>query len=82
MQPAIRSFWQSYVRRMGLDADMSNEWLLRAAKYGAARLVQTAFEQMQGAVQLIGNVICLLQMSLNILLRPEYAIAHLLGIKL
>jgi hypothetical protein len=82
MQPAIRYFWQSYAQRMDLDTTTSRAWLLRATKYGAARLVQTAFEQMQMSMQLTGNVICLLQLSLNILQRPQEAIVHLLGMPL
>lgn len=82
MQPAIRAFWQSYVRQMGLSATIANEWLLRAVKYGAARLVQTAFEQMQMSVRLMGNAVCLLQLSLNILRRPQEALINLLGLSM
>jgi len=82
MQPAIRSFWQSYVRTMELDAATSDDWLLCAVKYGAARLVQTAYEQMQMSIHLTGNVVCLLQLSLNILQRPREAMVHLLGLPL
>jgi len=80
MHPAMRSFWQSYARGMELDAATSGEWLLRAVKYGAARLVQTAYEQMQMSLHLTGNTLCLLQLSLNILQHPQAAMVHLLGI--
>ncbi len=82
MQPAIRAYWQAYVRGRGLDAASSEECLLRAVKYAAARLVQTGFEQMQHSMHLTGNLICLLQLSLNIMQRPYEAIVHLLGISL
>ena len=82
MQPAIRSFWESYVRRTELDRAASDEWLLRSVRYCAARLIQTAFEQMHMAMELTGNVVCFLQLSLNILRRPQEAIVHLLGIPL
>lgn len=82
MQPAIRAYWLAYVREMELDAATAERWLLRAVRYGAARLVQTAFEHMQKSTHLNGNVICLLQLSLNIMQRPHEAIAHLLGIPL
>jgi hypothetical protein len=82
MQPAIRAYWRAYVQGMGLDAAQTEEWLVRAVKYAAARLVQTGFEQMQHATRLTGNLICLLQLSLNIMQRPREAIAHLLGIPL
>jgi thiamine kinase-like enzyme len=82
MQPAIRSFWQAYVRGMELDDATSTQWLLRAVKYAGARLIQTAFEQMQMSMQLTGNAVCLLQLSLNIMWRPQEAIVQLLGIPL
>jgi len=82
MQPAIRSFWCAYIRGMELDAATSDEWLLRAVRYGATRLVQTGYEQMQMSIHLTGNIVCLLQLSLNILLRPQESIVHLLGLPL
>ena len=82
MQPAIRAFWSAYVRGMGLGPATAEEWLERAVRYAAARLVQTAYEQMQGSWQLTGNVVCILQLSLNVLQRPRHAAAHLLGIPL
>lgn len=80
MHPAIRSFWESYVRCMGLDAALSAEWLLRAVKYAAARLVQTVYESMYYSNRLTGNAVCSLQVSLNILRRPQEASIQLLGI--
>jgi Phosphotransferase enzyme family len=80
MQPAIRAYWQAYVQGMGLDRATSKEWLLRAVKYSAARLIQTAFEHLQMSIHLTSNLVCLLQLSLNIMQRPYEAIAHLLGI--
>ena len=80
IQPAMRRFWQAYVRQMRLDGEMERQWLLRSVCYAAARLVQTAFEQSQGAVQLTGNALCFLQVSLNMLQRPDEAAVHLLGI--
>jgi hypothetical protein len=37
---------------------------------------------MQMAMELSGNVVCLLQLSLNMLRRPQEAMVHLLGIPL
>jgi len=82
MQPAMRAYWQAYVQEMGLDAVTAEAWLLRAVKYGAARLIQTGFEHIQLSTQLTGNLVCLLQLSLNIMQRPHEEIAHLLGIPL
>lgn len=82
MQPAIQAYWQAYVRQMGLDAATADRWLLRAVQFAAARLIQTAFEHMQTSMQFTGNIVCLLQLSLNILQRPREAIVQLLGIQL
>lgn len=81
MQPAMRAFWQAYVRRMGLGDAAAHEWLSRSVRYTAARLVQTAYEQGQTSALLTGNAICFLQLSLNILERPGEAAIHLLGIQ-
>lgn len=82
MHPAIRLFWESYVRRIELDAPTSAEWLLRAVKYAAARLVQTVYEGLDYSNKLTGNAVCSLQLSLNILRRPQEATVQLLGIPL
>lgn len=80
MQPAIRSFWKAYVQRMGLDAATAYLWLLSAVRYAAAKMIQTGFEHMQRSVQLTSNVVSLLQLSLNVVQRPQEALVHLLGI--
>ena len=80
MHPALRAFWETYLRTMGLDAEEADQWLLRSVRYAAARLIQTAFEQMQGSIRMNGNTICFLQLSDNILKRPREAAVHLLGI--
>ncbi len=82
MQPALRSFWRSYVRGMKLDSITAEQLLVRAVKYGAARLVQTCYEQMHTSPQLVGSVVCSLQLSLNILKRPKEAVSNLVGIPL
>jgi Phosphotransferase enzyme family len=82
MHPAICAFWQSYTRHRNLDADWATQYLLRAVKYGAARLLQTGFEYSQGSLHLQGNILCLVQLSMNIMLRPHEAAVHLLGIPL
>ncbi len=53
---------------------------MRATRYAAARLIQTGFEQMQHSTHLTGNLVCLLQLSLNIMSRPQEAMVQLLGI--
>jgi aminoglycoside phosphotransferase (APT) family kinase protein len=80
MQPAMRLFWDSYAQHMRLDTATAGQWLLRAVRYAAARLLHLAFEQMQSAMQITSTAICLLQISLNILQRPDDAATGLLGI--
>jgi hypothetical protein len=80
MHGAIRAFWSAYTQGRNFDRAEAAECLLRAVRYGAARLIQTAFEQMQRSSTLTGNVVCLLQLSFNILQRPQEAAAQLLGL--
>lgn len=80
MQPALRAYWRAYVQGLGLNRAEASEWLMRAVSYAGARLIQTGFEQMQFSTQLTGNLVCMLQLSLNIIKRPHEAAAHLLGI--
>jgi hypothetical protein len=82
MQPAMRSFWNSYTRHSRLESPAAAQMLQKAVQFGAARLIQTAMEQMQTAVQLTGNTLAMLQLCYNILARPEQAIVHLLDIPL
>lgn len=77
MQPAMCAFWESYT---GHSTAEPRDLLLRSVKYCAARLIQTGYEYMQMSNRLTGNVLCLLQVSLNILKRPQSAIDDLLGL--
>jgi len=80
IQRAFQSFWRAYVSGMNLTPVESAEHILHAMKYAAARLLQTAFEQTQHAPNLGGHIICILQLSLNILEMPEEAVGRLLGL--
>jgi aminoglycoside phosphotransferase (APT) family kinase protein len=80
MQSAMRAFWQSYTRKRQADPATSDEWLVRALRYGAARLLQTAYEQLQTSMLFTANIVCILQISFNILQRPHEASVQLLGI--
>jgi len=80
MQPAMRAFWESYAARRNLAPDARDDRLLRSVRYAAARLLQTAYEQMQASMAFTGNIVCILQLSLNMLQRPHEASVQLLGI--
>lgn len=80
MQPSIRAFWHAYIEAMGLERAAAQALLIRCIKYGAARMIQTAYEVTQYAPQMSANALCLLQVSFNILKEPQEAATHLLGL--
>ncbi len=82
MRPALHAFWEAYAGRMGLAGGEAGAWLLRAARFAAARLLQTACDQMQVAQELNGTIVCFLQVSLNLLRRPHEGVVQLLGLPL
>jgi hypothetical protein len=81
MRPAIGAFWRRYRTAMDLDAATAECWLVRCVAYSGARLLQTAFEQMQMSSSLTSNVVCMLQLGLNVLRRPDVAASQLLGLR-
>jgi len=78
MQPAMRAFWRSYVHYKELDESQEGEWLLKSVRYAAARLILSAYEDMQTATRVTPHAIYLLQLSLNLLKRPLEAARQLL----
>jgi hypothetical protein len=80
MQPAIREFWNSYSREMGLEPAAAREVLQRSVLYCGARTIQTVYETVQMQPQLNDATLYILQASMNILTQPEEATSELLGI--
>lgn len=80
MRRAIQSLWASYVESISDSKSAADHWLLRAVRYVAIRLVQSALEQVQASATLTGNVIYITQLALNILKRPYEASAQLFGL--
>jgi len=80
MQPAIRAFWKTYVETRGLGSEEARDALERSVTYGAARMIQTAYEYMFHAPQITTSALYLLQLSLNILKSPGEATASLLAL--
>jgi hypothetical protein len=74
MHAAMRRFWRAYTES---GADVS---LVRATRFAAGRLIQTAFELQRLATEVTGNVVCLLQVSENMMRDPEEAASTLLGL--
>jgi thiamine kinase-like enzyme len=81
VKPAVRAFWSIYTRLVKLDPDEACILLKRSVKMSAVRLIQAAIEEQQSLVNLSGNGLGLLQLSLNILERPDEAIVGLLGLR-
>ena len=82
MHNAIGTFWRTYASAMGLQRADSHERLLRATRYAAARLIQTGYEYLAVTPHFTRAIAFLLQLSANVMKRPQEAIAHLLGIPL
>ena len=80
MQPSVRAFWQAFVEARSLDPATARTLLNASMKFGAARMIQSAYETMQFLPQISGNALCLLQVSFNILREPSEAVTHLLGL--
>lgn len=82
VQPAIRAFWDSYRQNSGVAPHHSAHYLIRSIEYGAARLVQTAFESLYFSPAMTPHGATLLQLSQNILRSPAEAAAVLFGLKI
>ena len=80
IQPAMRAFWRSYSQMMEFEPAQSSAMLERCVLQAAARMLQTIFEWMNRQTQLAANAMFQLQVSLNMLQRPQEAISALLGI--
>jgi thiamine kinase-like enzyme len=82
LQPSIRSFWRRYDISLGFEQTKSDRWLLLAVKYCGARLLNMAFEMSVTLASVTAHLQSLVQVGMNVLLEPEKAADHLLGIPL
>lgn len=80
MQPALLAFWNNYVEARHIEPRAADALLERSVRYGAARMIQTAYEYMYYSTQISASTLCLLQASLNVLSRPREAMRDLLGL--
>ncbi len=80
MFPAIRAFWQGYRAASNLPAAHAYPYLLRCIEYGAARMVQTAFEWLYYTPTINNQCAMLLQLAMNILRNPREAATGLYGL--
>lgn len=81
MTPAINEFWRTYTSATHLHDAARKALLVRSVSYGAARLLQTAYESMCQSSHLTPQTIYLLQLSLNVLSDPEEATEVLLDLQ-
>ncbi len=81
VQPSIAAFWLRYAERTGWDGAEAQRHLEKALGYTALKLVHTCFESVQGVKDMTLYSAKILQLSLNLLRRPDVAIEELLGIQ-
>jgi len=80
IQPSLRSFWTEYAQCMALQDSKSDQFLLRAVKFSALRLIVSAFEISVSLSSLNTYILSLVQVAMNILAGPEKAAVTLFGI--
>jgi hypothetical protein len=83
--PATQAFWRAYSAGMGLGNNVGAATAAagarnRAIRYAAVRMVQLAYEYMQGQTQVQPMVLCLLQLSMNVLASPDAAAVAIWGL--
>lgn len=81
MRPALRAFWEVYVRHRCCSGSELTGTLHRATRFAAAGLLTAALEEAQMLSELPASVLFLVPLSQNILARPDEASAHLLGLQ-
>ena len=81
IQPAMHAFWAAYRSGRGWSTETAERELIRSARFAGVRLLQTAYERVQGAARVTATVVCLAQLAENVLTRPAEAVEELLGIR-
>lgn len=81
VQPSIAAFWRHYAELAHWDAAASHRNLEKTVRYTALKLVHTCFESVQGVNDMSLYSAKILQLSLNLLRRPNEAISEALGIQ-
>ena len=76
IRPALRAFLEGYAGTVERDPVAMAP---RALRFAAGRMLQTAYETLDDAEKLNADAVCLLQASLNLLSRPEWALREIFG---
>jgi hypothetical protein len=71
-RPSLEAFWSGCIEEVSPDA--AHDWLERCAHLGAARLLQTAYEQLQTESVISDSVRLLIDLSRRFLTEPESAL--------
>jgi hypothetical protein len=74
----ILSFWKQYVEKLRIEAGTSQKLFERCLRFGAARMIQSAYEYMQFSTQLSTNALHLLEVSTDLLTNSAYSVEQLL----
>ncbi len=74
LQMPMAAFWNSYEAASNRGP---GDFLVQAARFAGARLIQVAYERMQASARLTTHAVALLQLGANTLARPEEAIEQL-----
>ena len=77
IRPALWAFLEGYATE---DHRNPAEMAPRALRFAAARMLQSAYEVLDKAEKMTADAVCLLQASLNIFARPEWALREIFGI--
>jgi len=80
LQAPMNAFWKTYREIAEIPATERKTLLFRSISYGAARMIQSAYESLSFSMQMNSNALYLLQVSMNILLNPEEGAVELFGI--
>jgi aminoglycoside phosphotransferase (APT) family kinase protein len=81
VRPSIQAFWRCYSEHAEVEGHRSEEWLFRAIRMAAARLLQTALEEAQVAARLTTTALVYVQLANNLLREPETAAEQLLRLQ-
>jgi len=81
MQNSIIAFWSDYVRNLNFTDMEAWQFLVKATRYSAARLIQTSIEALHKVTEISPNHYWCIQAAQNILTDPFKAINLLFGSK-
>lgn len=77
IRPAMGAFWHSYVAARLLPPAAAADLRLSALTFAAVRLIQLSWESTMDASAIPGDVVCAVQVSLNMVRAPRAAAAEL-----